>query len=232
LGLGKIAYAQQEYAQAREFFEESLTLFQEFKSALTIGNLNNFLGDVALTVGDYPEAGNRYRQAIATYQDIGVLWARSLTGDRWGVARSLNELGAVALAMGDACQARVHYRQALEIAVDQNDLDWSLEVLVSLASALAEGEDKPQAVELAVLVLHHTASTEKAREQSKRLLDRLEAELASGAFVAAQERGQTLDLETALTELLAAGTQSAVGQQSASEPARGYEPALLSASGR
>jgi len=40
------------------------------RSALTIGNLYNFWGDVALAVGEYQEAGKRYRQAIATYKDI------------------------------------------------------------------------------------------------------------------------------------------------------------------
>ena len=203
LGLGKIAYAQRQYVQARQFYEESLVLFQEMRSALTIGNLYNFLGDVALAVGEYPEAGKRYRQAISTYEDIGVYWAKSLTGDRWGVARSLNELGEVALAIGDASQSREYHRQALEIAVAQHDLEWSLKVLVGLAAALARDGVEKQAVELAALVTCHPASTKEAKDKAQRLIDSLKAELPTNVLIAAQARGPAQDLESTVRVLLA-----------------------------
>jgi hypothetical protein len=153
-------------------------------------------------VGEYGEAGVRYRETIATYKDIGVYWAKSLTGDRWGVARSLNELGKVALAIGDACQASVYYRQALEIAVDQHDVEWSLDILVGLSTALAQSGVEKQAVELAALVLHHPATTDKVKDEAKRLVDKLQAELSLDVSTATQKRGQVRDLEATVRELL------------------------------
>ena len=70
------------------------------------------LGNLALDLGDYPQARARYEASLAL---------RRAAGDQRGVADSLNGLGLVALDQGDQVRARALHAESLSIRRQQND---------------------------------------------------------------------------------------------------------------
>jgi hypothetical protein len=74
--------------------------------------------------------------------------------------------------------------------------------LVVVARVLAKQGDKERALELLALVMNHRLSWQMAKDQAGPLIAELEAELPPDVVAAAQVRGQALDLEATVAELL------------------------------
>jgi tetratricopeptide (TPR) repeat protein len=229
MNLGEEAHARQEYAQAKELYQESLALVQDIGTRWGIGQLHVFLGDVALIQGAHQTADEHYRQAMTHY--------RRSPFDT-GITGALDGLGRLALARNDPEEAAGHYRQALQIAVQPyfqqigQEAKLRLQLVVSIAALLAR-TDEELAVELAALARDYPSTavvTEtyrsrvglaEARRRARALLEDLEDQFPSAVFVAAVERGGVRDLEATLSELLeelGCGEQPSDGSKSARGP--------------
>ncbi len=105
--LGRVHYWQGEYGPAKEYFEESLTLYRQTGNragmAQTLNNLANVLCDL---LADYDRAQPLYAESLALARQID---------DRFGIARALINQGAVAQEVGNYTEAQQLYRQSLEV---------------------------------------------------------------------------------------------------------------------
>jgi tetratricopeptide (TPR) repeat protein len=202
--LGHAAYGRGEYPRARQYYEESLALFEEVGHVWVVGRLRTHLGDTALAVKDYDQAREHHQRALTCYQDAGAYWVdeRVLVGGCWGVPVSLQTLGDIALMMGDVDLARQRYREALEGASDHPGEELRLHLMLGPARLCAQEEDPGRGVELAALARHHPASVEETREKAGELLRGLQAKLPPDAYAAAESRGQARDLVATVQELL------------------------------
>ena len=116
--------------------------------------------------------------------------------ERSGVGRRQGFFAAFAL--GEAEAARVHFFQALQVARQIDDIEMILLSLAGFATLFASLGDTEQAVELGTLVIRHKFSWNETKAQMAALLQSVTS-LTPDRFAAAQERGRTLELDTALT---------------------------------
>jgi tetratricopeptide (TPR) repeat protein len=201
--LGRIACAQQQYAKAQQFYEESLARAQGLGFGARVGEQVQALGDIAFATNRYEEATRHYQQTLAEYEKVGSYWR---------MAEIHIRLGNVALATGQYPQAEQHYSQALKAAVERQDTELGLRVLPDMAAVLAHpgnrhrskrASPERQAAELALLALHHPESEERTKSKADALLREQEGQLAPEALTQAQERGRARDLWATVKELLA-----------------------------
>jgi DNA-binding SARP family transcriptional activator/predicted ATPase/tetratricopeptide (TPR) repeat protein len=197
--LGNEAYARGQYVKARQFYEEGLPLFRKVGIQRHIGSSLLGLGDVALALGEVEEARARYQEALDQFKRINAALE---------AAAALGGLGKVALAHNDPTTAAGYYRQALGSVVEshaglvlQEDA-LKLDLIAGMAALLAP-TDGERAVELATLAQCHPSSAQETQDRALHLLDRLRAEMSSGVYSAAEERGRSRDIEATLAELLA-----------------------------
>ncbi len=125
--LGNIAYSQNQYQEAQQYYEEAL------KHAQTIGNLTgvsaaiNNLGSVAVRLGKYTQARQFIEQGLEIKQQIG---------DDWGIVLALNNLGVMADDEGDYETARNYYAEALTLGTKLGSKSRIGRIYHNLASTL------------------------------------------------------------------------------------------------
>ncbi|NIN70174.1 MAG: tetratricopeptide repeat protein, partial [Anaerolineae bacterium] len=89
---GRFSFRLSLYEEAKELLQESLSLLLPADAPQEEAFALNNLGDVDRVQGDYAQANQFHRRALAIYQEIG---------DQSGVARSLNHLGIGAASLGE-----------------------------------------------------------------------------------------------------------------------------------
>ncbi len=127
-----LAWRQGDYASARAFSEEGLTLCRELgdKRGVAFALIN--LGRVALNQGDYATARALLEQSPTLCRELD---------DKWGMAFALNNLGFVASNQGDSATARALYEQSLALCRELGDKRGVAFVLNSLGNvALNQGD--------------------------------------------------------------------------------------------
>lgn len=91
-GIGLLAWAQNDYTSARQFYEESLSIREEIGARKDVaGSLIN-LGNLAAEQGDFAEARSLYEQALPINRE---------TGHRVWEGLNLSNLGWLAMDQGD-----------------------------------------------------------------------------------------------------------------------------------
>ena len=94
--LGNLARSQGNVVAARDFFEESLAIFQALADDSKIAAVLANLGNVATDTGDYGTARQHLEKSLTIRQQIGNVW---------DVANTLLSLGNIAYYQGDYAQA-------------------------------------------------------------------------------------------------------------------------------
>jgi tetratricopeptide (TPR) repeat protein len=134
LHLGELALAQEEYAQAQRWLEESLAICREENDTFYIARLLSLLGEVALGQGDAAGARALLQESVAVSRDVGhpgvmasALAARASAvaagpapyhedvqraARIWGAAEVLREQVGIFLAGAD----RTRYERSIEHA--------------------------------------------------------------------------------------------------------------------
>ncbi|MCW3099654.1 MAG: adenylate/guanylate cyclase protein, partial [Chthonomonadaceae bacterium] len=105
-GAGALACYQGDYASARGYLEESLTIEREIGDRQGIAVSLNNLGAVAHNQGDYASARGYYEESLTIYREVG---------DRQGIAHVLGNLGLEADIQGDYASARGYHDESLTI---------------------------------------------------------------------------------------------------------------------
>jgi len=104
--LGTVAYHQNNYEDARQFFQQALQIYQEMGDPRGEGVTFHALGATYLDVEDYERAIHHYQQELDIFSRLEDLY--------W-LATSLDALGSAHCCRGDYAEARTYYEQALAL---------------------------------------------------------------------------------------------------------------------
>lgn len=191
--LGMVAYAQGAYQEAQQLLQEGLAEGQSLEDRYNIAVSLNGLGLVSQALGNGLEAQRFFEESIAIWREIGT------QGD---LAETLNNLGQTFLALEQRSEARRCFLEALAVAQETQTTPVALEALAGLAAWQAQVGAADRALELALLVLQHPASTPKTKTQVERLLEKSDTNLPSEQSAALRAQTQGKDLDAAVRELL------------------------------
>jgi tetratricopeptide (TPR) repeat protein len=196
--LGQVAYTLGEYPEAKDLFQESLTICQEMGDRRGIALCLSFLGDVVQMMGEYQGAKQLYQESSAIFKEIG---------NQWGSVFSSAKLGYVTCELGDYQAAGDYFGQSLKMALDIQAMPSVMDALVGLASLLIKTGDaeQEQVLEILALALSHPASSRDIQDRAARLLAELQPRLPAGVAKAIQTRGQGSTLEAIAQKMLAEG---------------------------
>jgi tetratricopeptide (TPR) repeat protein len=103
-GTGRLSALQGDYASARAFFEESLSIYREAGDRLGAANVLNDLANVVGLQGDYAQKGALLEESLAVFRELG---------DEQGIATTLFLRGNVASRSGDHALARSLFEESL-----------------------------------------------------------------------------------------------------------------------
>ena len=193
------ALRNENYIEAGRLAESSLKLNEEIGNVIRSSLSLLPLGHAALARGEHEEALDSYTRLLKLSQETGFLW---------GIEKSNKYLGVVALSMDKIAEAENYLLQSLKITNEIGLVRDKLNLLYEYACLLVAQGNSEQAVELLTMVLQHPASHQirlgegRIRDSAKSLLVKLEDELAPAAYTAALERGQELDLDEVVNELV------------------------------
>ena len=193
-GLGRDAMGMKAFGDAEQLIKESLAICQEFNLTFNLGYALESLARVAHEMGEYTKAIQFAQECIEDSRSLPIpFWAALAFGVLGDATKELNDLG----------RSRNYYRQALEMAMPIGAKPAILLTLVGIANQLAIEGDKGKSLELLILVVHHPASWQWTKDKAMDHIAELEIELSPEVVATAQERGQGLNLEPILAELLA-----------------------------
>ncbi|MEM7158236.1 MAG: protein kinase [Myxococcota bacterium] len=179
--IGQVASGIGHFDDAREAFEEALSLARRIDNVRLEANLLNALGEVAGRSTHYQEAHDYFKASIAIDKQLG---------DRFATGRKLANLGLTYAAVGLHRRAERYLRKALELheAVGHSG-EWG-DVVVALGEVVASLGD----LEAAQALLEDAAEMARRREDVRTEL-RARVRLAQVLI----ERGRDSDRPTART---------------------------------
>jgi predicted ATPase/transcriptional regulator with XRE-family HTH domain len=223
--LGSVAHSQGNYAEAYRWYNEAVRLCREpyldlligvlfSRTAQALGRLAEAHEQLQPGLRYARETGNRWgtalgleQMALATQAAGDYVEARRLldecitlyreVGDRWSQSRALTALSWLALTQRDIVQAERCSREALQVAAKAGYTPNVLDALAALAAVRGQQEMRVSALEIALCVLHHQASTQEAKDRAEKLRAELEAHLTP----AQREAIRPKSLETIVAEL-------------------------------
>lgn len=190
-GLGLVAWGEggDHLPQAQLLLAESLAINRAIGHRLEVARRLGYLGAVANCRKDYTAAQTYLQEALAISRDIG---------HTFGISWALCELGTAVLGSGDKLAAWDYYAEALETAVQSQDIPVVLDTVIALAHLL----EPERAVEMLTMVIQHPTTWQIMKDKAGRYLAKLESQLPSTDFAAAQKRSQTKSLEESVVEIL------------------------------
>ncbi|MEZ4641804.1 MAG: tetratricopeptide repeat protein [Chloroflexota bacterium] len=124
-----VAAYQGDYAQARTYCLQALSVYEQIGDRRGLGGMHNNLGVIHRNLGDYAAAQHHYQQALTIVNEIGDVRVES---------QIRNNLGIIARSQGDYAQARAHYEAALPLKRDVGDQQGEALALNNLANVAAE----------------------------------------------------------------------------------------------
>ena len=208
--LGINALLRREHEEAERYFEESLTLNRRIGDRRGgVACLIN-LGENARKQGKYEEAARYYEKSLAISRELGL---------RPAAAACLNNLGHVHARMGEDDAAWGYLREALNESVAIGVP--VLETLVGMALLQTKAGCYVRAAELLGLVLS-PALDEETKQYADPILTTLRGALPAEQLEAALARGEALELEVVVADLLA-GEVSGRISPAVSRPVRKVE---------
>jgi predicted ATPase len=160
------------------------------------------LAEVAAGRGDYVQAKELYQLALETAEESNF---------RRGVQQICNNLGLVTYLLEEFEEAEGYYLQSLRIAYGNGQTREVLGDLKNIARVWTSLEKGTEAVYLLAVVLRYPASEQKQHgtftqtsihDDAEQLRAELEAELPPEDYAAAWQRGQALEVEAVVDEML------------------------------
>jgi tetratricopeptide (TPR) repeat protein len=126
--LGRVAQEMREYAQARDFYQQALSIKIEFGDRFSQASTYHQLGRVAEEMREYAQARDFYQQALSIKIEFG---------DRFSQALTYHGLGTLAEAQEDYTEARTNLQKALEIYIEYKD-EYSANIAREILERLPE----------------------------------------------------------------------------------------------
>jgi tetratricopeptide (TPR) repeat protein len=193
------ALLQEDYPEARRLAESNLDLNEEIGDVIGSTLPLIVLGHVALARGEYEDARGFYLRCLKISEQ---------TGFYYGIQTASKYLGKVALSTGRIEEAENYLPQSLTITNEIGFIRDSINLLSEFARLQVAKGDSEQAAELLAFVLQHPASHEsrmlegRIEDSATDLLAKIEDELPQEIYTSALERGQELELDEIVADLI------------------------------
>jgi predicted ATPase/DNA-binding CsgD family transcriptional regulator len=193
------ALLKEDYTEARRLAKSNLYLNEEIGDVIGSTMSLIILGHAALALGDYEQARGFYLRCIKISEETGFYYS---------IQTSSKYLGKVALSVGKIGEAEIYLLQSLRISKEIGFMRDIINLLYEFARLRVAQNNPEGAAELLALVLQHPASHQtrmhegRIRDSAKDLLAKLENELPHETYTAALERGQELELDGVIADLL------------------------------
>ena len=190
---------EKKYEESKRYVEASLRLSNEIENTISVALCYTSFGGLAIHYRDYADAKRYFTQCLQISKKLGFRWLSS---------NAIKYLGQIALSTGDLDEAHKHLTQSLKIAYDLG-LDRDIaNHLYNFASLRVAQNKLDEGVELLSLLLQQPVSFQarsgggSIRERAKGLLADLENKLSQERYMAALTRGELLELDDIVTELV------------------------------
>ncbi|MDQ3227210.1 MAG: tetratricopeptide repeat protein [Chloroflexota bacterium] len=134
-GAGSMADRQNDFVQARAFFEESLALARQGGDERRAARSLRSLGIVASNQNELDDAAALFEEALVELRAIQ---------DQAAIASCLNDLGLVADRRGDRNRAIAYYEEALPLARATGDQTHAALILSNLGGTVTASGDMPR----------------------------------------------------------------------------------------
>jgi predicted ATPase/DNA-binding CsgD family transcriptional regulator len=192
IGIGVLAHDLGDYQQAEQLYTESLAMSEALDDQYGVAASLINLGRVYYLTDDL-EKGKQSCQ-------IGLEVSREL-GDPWGTAASLINLGDITCKMEHFQESRAYFREALQIVTVLHSEPLEIEILVGMATLLADTGNEETALDLLTPILHHPPDDKEIRERAIQLRDRLEESLSEETVIDIQVRSSDKSIKAAVRQL-------------------------------
>lgn len=151
---------------------------------------------LAIQAGDDPEAARQYfGQAIDHYVELGDLWSAS---------RTLSYAGQFELAQGAVAEAQRCFHRSFETAMGAQSDANAMDALVGLAEVKCQQNADELALQLALTVFGHPASSQPAKDRAERLRAELTGRLSPQQATAVAAQAQYVTVGEAVKTALRA----------------------------
>lgn len=131
-----IAVGQQDFAQARTWFERELAIHTAMNHQPGIAKALRGLGYTAMLCGELAQAHHYTKQSLTVSRSVQ---------DRWGAAWSLFDLGYLAMVRGEINQAQVFLEEAVPQLREQGILFGAFRALIALGHTMRLLDDHERA---------------------------------------------------------------------------------------
>ncbi len=202
---GHIAMERRNYADARQHYEASYAIREEFDDPEGKGTALSHLAKIAALQGDLVEAERLYRTSLAIARHIG---------DQITLAHALNGLGLMACTSGDIDTAGRHFAEGLRLMSEAGLKRLLLTFLVSAGDWLLRTGQPVEAISALVVAHDNPASDRETRDRAEQLLAAVASQLPEAEYDALVERNRGHDpseLAAALIPLLTAPVPAGFG---------------------
>jgi predicted ATPase/DNA-binding XRE family transcriptional regulator len=180
-------------SEAQGLLRENLQIARESGNRWGIGLGLEQLAANVQAMGDPVEARQLLEESAAIYREVG---------DPWSLSRALNLLSHLALTENDLAEAESFAVQSFRTA---KQVDYNLNTLnaVTLLTQIhAQQARTVSALDMALFVMDHPASSYEAKVKLGRLLEELESQLTPEQVEAARLRAQSLTLDSLAREFI------------------------------
>ena len=246
--IGFVAELSGRYAEAEFKYKEALPIFSELVDRYHQSEYSALLGGLIFLKGEFDPARILVTEALALARQFNIFGAMIFSQGYLGIILCAEEkyeqavdlcqnlarndlslmrfycLRVMAFAqcgLGDFTAARLHLARALKSADYYKATGWQVQCLPAAAMIAASEDQFDRAIELLALSFHHPAAATGWLEKFPlvvRLRERLEAELPTETFIAAWERGKSLDLAATITALLLENLNESAGNEQTPPP--------------
>ena len=186
--LGDIVRLQGRFEEAQIYYEEGLAIADNVKVPIGTAVAHWGLGNLAATIGNYEASKYHYRQ----FRDSAKMPPPTPGGAGWA-----------ALGMGELAEARAIFLAELASYTKQQQAVLALHSVAGLARLFALSGALDRALELAAMVIGHSAAWHETKAGLIELREELVAELPAAFVERAEARGRELDLWDSAETLLA-----------------------------
>jgi tetratricopeptide (TPR) repeat protein len=131
---------------------------------------------------------------------IGLEISKDL-GDPWGIAASLINLGDIACKMEKFQDSKAFFKEASHFVIELHSEPLEIEILVGMATLLAETGNEESALELLSPILRHPPDDKEIRERVNKLLDKLASSLCQATVIEIQTKNSDKSIEAAVRQL-------------------------------
>jgi tetratricopeptide (TPR) repeat protein len=192
-----------DFSEARRLAEIDLKLYEEIGNVIESSTPLIVLGHTALALGELEEARGHYLRCLKISQE---------TGFHYAIQTATKYLAKVSISMGKIAEAQEYLKESLRITKEIGFVRDIINLCYEYARLYATQGKIEQAVELLALVIQHPTSVlyrmleGRMRNSAKDLLAKIEGELSQEAFTEAVHRGQSLEIDAVVADLMAKKT--------------------------